>query len=76
LAFELTNYGMTAAFDIRIDDARPLKVKGWVYFDINNITILPGETKMIIVEWDTVHESQRELELSGFNISKKCIRIN
>lgn len=68
---ELKNCGKTAAIDVRIDDARHLEAEGWVYFDSNNIMLLPGETKMIIAEWDSVYESQRELELSGFNVSKR-----
>jgi len=63
----IRNTGQAAALNVWIEDARPVRSAGYVYFDDNYFSLLPGEGRTIAVAWDGVPEDERRLEVSAWN---------
>ncbi len=63
----LRNAGSRAALFVWLEDGRPRGGRGWARFDDNYFCLLPGEKRIVTVRWDGVPESERRLELWGWN---------
>ncbi len=63
----IRNAGEQAAMNVWVEDARPVRSAGSVYFDDNYFCLLPGESRTLAVTWDGVSEDERELEVSAWN---------
>jgi beta-mannosidase len=46
---------------------RPAGAPGFVYFDDNYFSLLPGETRTIRADWRNVPEHARHLSVQGWN---------
>ncbi|SDO39236.1 beta-mannosidase [Paenibacillus sp. yr247] len=64
---QLTNIGTGAAFQVHLEDSRPILAEGFVYYSDNAFSLFPGESKLIHVRWSSVQESDRKLEISAWN---------
>jgi beta-mannosidase len=63
----VTNTGPFAALNVRLDDSRDTESSGYVYFDDNYFSLIPGESRTIEARWSGVKEENRQLELAGWN---------
>jgi beta-mannosidase len=63
----VTNRGPVAALGVWLEDQRPHPATGWLYADDNYFTLLPGESRTTLVEWDNVPVGERRLQVSGWN---------
>jgi beta-mannosidase len=70
---KVTNAGEYAALCVRLDDGREVDATGYVYFDDNYFSLMPGESQTIQAQWSGVAESERRIELGGWNISSSSI---
>ncbi|MFO7321164.1 MAG: glycoside hydrolase family 2 protein [Chloroflexota bacterium] len=63
----ITNRGENAALWVWLEDRRALGSGGFVRFDDNHFTLLPGETRRIEAHWNNVPVEARELSARGWN---------
>jgi beta-mannosidase len=63
----LSNVGTQTAFQTHLEDSRPIRAAGYVYFSDNDFSLLPGECKQIEVHWSSVLETDRQMALSAWN---------
>ncbi len=63
----ITNTGNSAALLVELFDARDIHAPGYAYFSDSHFTLLPGECRTIAVEWRGVRESERRVEVRGWN---------
>ena len=63
----VTNKGDIAALFVWLEDERPVDGPGFVYFSDNHFCLLPGESRAIEVEWDSVPPEQRSISIRGWN---------
>jgi beta-mannosidase len=63
----LTNTGDVAAIAIRLEDERELSREGYVYFEGNDVYLLPGESLEIRAEWCGVKAEARRIAVRGWN---------
>jgi hypothetical protein len=52
---------------VRIEDARPYGAAGWAVPSDDGLLLLPGEERVVRVEWEGVPEPDRCLRVSGWN---------
>jgi beta-mannosidase len=64
----LLNIGRYAAVGAWLEHDRPVDAAGGVFFNDNYLMLLPGEGQTLEVEWLKVPETERQLQLSGWNI--------
>lgn len=70
----IRNKGQEAALLISFEDKLELRTRGYAYFSDNHFTLLPGEEKMVKVEWDEVPPKNRGLKLAGWNTETIIIK--
>jgi beta-mannosidase len=75
----IANTGNTAALPLWLEDARPPDVSGarrspgYLYFDDNYFTLLPGESRTLTLTWEAVPERARRVRLTGWNVAPQVI---
>jgi beta-mannosidase len=69
----VTNTGEYAALCVRFDDGRQVDASGYVYFDDNYFSLLPGESRTIRAEWSGVSHDERRIDVAGWNTVCSCI---
>jgi beta-mannosidase len=67
----LTNTGAAAAIGVRLQDARELGSKGGPYFSDDDFPLLPGESRVIQVDWSKVAQEDRQLSLDAWNAEQQ-----
>lgn len=67
---KLTNVGGTAALTVWLEDSRPVSAAGYVYFDDNAFSLLPGETRTIAARWVDVPYAEQNVQVSGWNVQQ------
>jgi beta-mannosidase len=67
--WELTirNDGAFAALNVRVEDNRGNEPAGYVYFDDNYFSLLPGESRSIAARWEEAAIQDKQLALAGWN---------
>jgi beta-mannosidase len=68
--------GDVAAIEIRLDDARPVgwpERTAWAELDANEVTLLPGEERLVRVDWCDVPPDDRALRVSGWNVAQRVV---
>ena len=63
----LRNAGEWLALLVRIEDARPYCAAGWAVPTDDGLLLLPGEERVVRVEWEGVAEPDRCLRVSAWN---------
>jgi beta-mannosidase len=63
----LRNAGEWLALLVRIEDVRPYGAAGWAVPSDDGLLLLPGEERVVRVEWEGVPELDRCLRVSGWN---------
>jgi beta-mannosidase len=71
----LMNTGSTAAMFVWLEDDRPVKAKGDIYFEDNFFCLLPGEQRIIAITWKDVPVDEQRLEISGWNIESSYLDL-
>lgn len=69
----LTHRGGPAALGLTIEDDRPYSEPGWAVFDDNGIDLLPGESRMVTVDWRDAPPAGRAIRMSGWNIEERRV---
>lgn len=65
----MTNAREYAALCVHLDDGCEVDAKGYVYFDDNYFSLLPGESRTIRAQWSGAAESERQIDLVSWNTS-------
>lgn len=75
-AVRLSVEGAAAAIEVRLADARKV---GWpervgaAYSGTNLVTLLPGDTRTVAIEWRDVDPADRGVRLTGWNVSPRVL---
>jgi hypothetical protein len=72
----LSATGDIAAIEVRIDDVRAVgwpERAAWAYVDRNIVTLLPGESRVVRVDWCDVPPDDRAVGLSGWNVAERVL---
>ncbi len=75
----LTNRGECAALFVRLEDEIAIGSKvenatgrrGYAYFSDNDFSLLPGESRLVAVEWDHVFPEERRVAVKGWNTGEE-----
>lgn len=63
----IRNHGANSVIGLQFDDGRDVEAEGYVYFSDNDFILLPGETKVVQVEWTDVAANEQAIEYSAWN---------
>lgn len=66
----ITNTGDVTALFIWLEDTRPIGATGYAHFEQNHFCLLPGEAKMIQIDWQDVPPNERQLKIAGWNTAE------
>lgn len=66
------NVGEHAALGVQLEDGRECGAEGFVYFDDNYFSLLPGETRTVRAEWRGVPVRERQIVIPGWNCKASC----
>lgn len=66
----LENHSTLSALMVWLEEEKvDLRQPGWAYFDDNYFCLLPGEQRVVRVDWSGIAEEARALLVSGWNFS-------
>ena len=63
----LRNNGKWLALLVRLEDGRPYAASGWALPEDDGLLLLPGEERVLHVEWEGVPAGERCLRIGGWN---------
>jgi beta-mannosidase len=63
----IRNAGDQSALFVWLEEQRPLDAPGYVYFADNYFSLLPGEERLVAVDWDGVPPEERSLRVQAWN---------
>jgi beta-mannosidase len=67
---QVCNRGEVAALQVWLEDGRDLGSSGYAYIQPNYFCLFPGESREVRIDWQDVQESERCIELSGWNTQR------
>lgn len=71
----LTNAGAAAAIGVWLEDGGDPERPGGVFFNRNDLHLLPGETIEVLAEWRGVSADERRIVAEGWNTGRTDLRI-
>lgn len=66
--------GTVVAPVVRVSDARPPDAAGWLLPSDDHVTLLPGESRRIELEWWGVPAGERRIAISGLNVRTRGLQ--
>jgi beta-mannosidase len=63
----IANKGAQVALFVRLADGRDVRAGGQALFDANHFCLLPGEQRLVVVEWCGVALVERRITVGGWN---------
>jgi beta-mannosidase len=67
---QVCNRGEVAALQAWLEDSRDPCSSGYAYIQPNYFCLFPGESREVRIDWQGVRESERCIELSGWNTQR------